>query len=72
MNSKLTAKSIWEDIKARHIEKRPLKVSDLKDGLDGVEFLRDAVKWLDHRNEHRNGEQTPQQLLNAFFKAKYS
>jgi len=36
------------------------------EGLEGIEYLRAAVQWLDNRNECENEEKTPNQLLGEY------
>lgn len=35
-------------------------------GLNGIEILRNAVKWFDYRPEVHNEDKTPQHLLNEY------
>ena len=41
----------------------------MRNGLDGIDFLRYAVRMLDSRNEALNENKTPVQLLNEVMKA---
>ncbi|AGO47665.1 hypothetical protein Phi4:1_gp128 [Cellulophaga phage phi4:1] len=42
------------------------KIKDFKEGIEGIEFLRNAVQWFNYRDEHLNAEKTPKQLLNEY------
>ena len=48
---------------------RVSKADNLKDGLNGIEFLRDLVDWLNYRPEDQNEEKTPSQLITEYKKA---
>ena len=45
------------------------RADNLKDGLNGIEFLRDLVSWLNYRPEDQNEEKTPSQLITEYKKA---
>ena len=45
------------------------RADNLKDGLNGIEFLRDLVDWLNYRPEDQNEEKTPSQLITEYKKA---
>lgn len=43
-----------------------LKIESHKKGIEGIEFLRDAVNWMDNRNEFLNESKSPKQLLKDY------
>lgn len=45
-----------------------MKLSDFKTDLEGIEFLRNLVNFLDCRDEHYNSNKTPNQLINEYLK----
>jgi hypothetical protein len=45
-----------------------IKLKDLNNGIDGIEFLRDLVKAYDYRPEFLNEDKTPTQLINEYLK----
>jgi len=47
-----------------------MEITDFKNGLDGADLLRDAVRFINSRNEFLNENKTPIELLNDFLKAK--
>jgi len=47
---------------------KKLKLSDFKENLQGIEFLRHLVNVYDTRNESLNDNKTPTQLVNEYLK----
>jgi hypothetical protein len=58
--------SNYSNQELRHLAENP------KDDLNGVEFLRAAVNWLNYRNENLNSKKSPEQLINDFRRAVLS
>lgn len=44
------------------------KLTDYKNELEGIEFLRDAMYFFDNRAEVRNENKTPLELLEEYLK----
>lgn len=44
------------------------KVQSHNNDIDGVEFLRDLVNWLNFRSEHLNSNKTPLFLMKEFIR----
>ena len=42
------------------------EIQKYNNDIDGVEFLRDLVNWLNFRNEHLNSNKTPLFLMKEF------